>query len=183
DELSGWKLVDQYPDSIARARVFQIVRKLAHMDFLQCGALFEDGAKVPYFRFENAAQERFFQWWSELENGALRREEHPMLLEHLAKYRSLMPSLALLFHLIDVAAERHAGPVTLQAAEMAVGWCELLAAHARRVYGMVTDCPTPPAVQLAGRLSAGALGARFSLRDVYRREWGLLNTKARAQAA
>jgi putative DNA primase/helicase len=183
DELSRWKLMDQYPDSIARERVFQIVRKLAYMDFLQYGALFEDGAKVSYFRFENAAQERFFQWWSELENGTLRREEHPMLLEHLAKYRSLMPSLALLFHLIDVAAERHAGPVTLQAAEMAVGWCELLVAHAQRVYGTVTDSRAPAVVQLARRLSAGALGARFRLRDVYRKEWELLNTKARAQAA
>ena len=61
DEPTCWKLVDQYPDSNARERAFEIVRKLAHMDFLQYGALFEDGAKAPYFRFENAAQERFFQ--------------------------------------------------------------------------------------------------------------------------
>jgi len=58
-------------------------------------------APQAYFRFDPAAQERFFQWWRELENGVLRRAEHPMLLEHLAKYRSLMPSLA--FHLINVA--------------------------------------------------------------------------------
>jgi len=28
-------------------------------------------------------------------------EDHPVLLSHVAKYRSLMPSLALIFHLID----------------------------------------------------------------------------------
>ena len=183
DELTRWKVVDQYPDSAAKERACKIVWRLAHMDFLQCGALVEDSAKVPYFRFENAAQERFFEWWSELENGALRREEHPMLLEHLAKYRSLMPSLALIFHLINVADERHTGPVTLQAAEMAVGWCELLAAHARRVYGMVIGSRIPAALQLARKLSQGALGARFTLRDVYRKEWGLLDTRERAEAA
>lgn len=153
------------------------------MDFLQCGALVEEGAKAPYFRFENAAQERFFQWWSALENGELRQEEHPIVVEHLAKYRSLMPSLALLFHLIDVADGRNAGPVTLQAVEMAMCWCELLAAHARRVYGTVTGSRIRAAVQLAEKLSQGALGARFGLRDVYHREWGLLDTKERAAAA
>jgi Protein of unknown function (DUF3987) len=183
DEPTCWKLVDQYPDSVARQRAFEIVRKLAHMDFLQYGALFDDGAKAPYFRFENSAQERFFQWWGKLENEALRREEHPILLEHLAKYRSLMPSLALLFHLIDVADGRNAGPVTHQTAEMAIGWCELLATHARRIYGMVTDSRTPAAVQLAEKLSSGALGRRFALRDIYRREWRLLDTKDRAEAA
>jgi hypothetical protein len=182
DEPPCWKLVDQYPDSIAKERAFEVTRKLAHMDFLQYGALFEEGAKAPYFRFENTAQERFFQWWSELEKEALRREEHPMLLEHLAKYRSLMPSLALLFHLIDVADGRDAGPVTIQAAELAVGWCELLTAHARRVYGMVTGGRTPAAA-LAGRLTEGALGSPFVLRDLYRKEWGLLDTKERAEAA
>ena len=30
--------------------------------------------------------------------------ETPMMEAHLAKFRSLMPSLALLFHLVDVAA-------------------------------------------------------------------------------
>ena len=106
-----------------------------------------------------------------------------MLLEHLAKYRSLMPSLALLFHLIDVADERNAGSVTLQAAEMAIGWCELLAAHARRVYRMVTVSRKPAAAQLAEKLSSAVLGTRFALRDVYRRDWRLLDTKERAEAA
>src|SRR5947207_6331747 len=106
-----------------------------------------------------------------------------MLREHLAKYRRLMPSMALLFHLIDVAEERNAGPVTLRAAEMAVGWCELLAAHAQRVYGMVTGSRIPAAEQLAEKLSRGVLGTRFALWDVYRKEWGLLDTKERAQAA
>src|SRR3989442_9462413 len=67
--------------------------------------------------------------------------------------------------------------------EMAMCWCELLAAHARRVYGTVTGSRIRAAVQLAEKLSQGALGARFALRDVYHSEWGLLDTKERAAAA
>ena len=66
---------------------------------------------------------------------------------------------------------------------MAIGWCEMLAAHARRIHGIVTNSPKPAVLQLAEKLSAGALGTRFALRDVYRREWRLLDTKERAETA
>ena len=81
-----------------------------------------------------------------------------MLREHLAKYRRLMPSMALLFHLIDVAEERNAGPVTLRAAEMAVGWCELLAAHAQRVYGNGDRQPDTGRRAIGGKAIAGRVG-------------------------
>ncbi len=55
-----------------------------------------------------------------------------MLLSHLAKYRSLLPSLALLFHLIDGVDTGRRGPVSGAAAAQAAAWCEYLAAHARR---------------------------------------------------
>jgi Protein of unknown function (DUF3987) len=55
--------------------------------------------EVPFLRFDPAAQEIFDDWRAELEQR--QRAEDPVLLSHLAKYRSLMPSLALILHLID----------------------------------------------------------------------------------
>src|SRR5262249_25469479 len=57
----------------------------------------------------------------------------------LGKYRSLMPTLALIFHLVDIADGSGSGPVSMQAAGMAAAWCDYLEAHARRVYGMVAS--------------------------------------------
>ena len=57
-----------------------------------------------------------------------------MRLSHVAKYRSLMPSLALIGHLIDGVAGGPTGPVSGGAAARAVAWCEYLQGHARRLY-------------------------------------------------
>jgi putative DNA primase/helicase len=47
------------------------------------------------------AQELFDRWGADLEHRLRAEEDYPVPLSHLAKYRSLLPSLALLFHLID----------------------------------------------------------------------------------
>ena len=49
---------------------------------------------------------------------------------HVAKYRSLMPSLALIGHLIDGVAGGPTGPVSGAAAARAVAWCAYLGARA-----------------------------------------------------
>ncbi len=54
-----------------------------------------------------------------------------MLLSHGAKYRSLLPSLALIAHLIDSGEAGTGGPVSRAAAERAVAWGEYLQGHAR----------------------------------------------------
>lgn len=106
-----------------------------------------------------------------------------MVEEHLTKYRSLMPSLALLFHLIDVAAGEATGQVTGKAAIMAAEWCDYLESHARRIYGLIGDISTRAAGELAKKIKKGMLPDGFTLRDVYRRCWHLLDKKEIAQGA
>lgn len=102
DEPTSWKLIDRAPKKEARDKVINIIKKLAEMDFNQHGAKQPLGDRFPYFRFNKEAQNLFYEWWRELEEK-LTKDEHPIILEHLSKYRSLMPSLALLFYLIDLA--------------------------------------------------------------------------------
>ena len=47
-----------------------------------------------------------------------------------------MPSLALIFHLVDCVTHNTQGQVGLESAKQAVNWCEYLETHARRVYGL-----------------------------------------------
>jgi hypothetical protein len=109
--------------------------------------------------------------------GRLRRgDDHPAIEDHLTKFRSLIPSLALLIHL----AERNTGPVGLGALQKAIAWGEYLESHARRIYAPAIDPALGPAKALAKRIIAGELPDGFALRDVYRKHWSRLGTKGEA---
>ena len=118
-------------------RAYRLIQKLNDMDFVKdAGAILEDGNKIPYLRFSPDAQELFKDWISDLENRLRNSEETPAVQEHLGKYRSLMPSLALIFHLLDVADGKVFGNVTITSAQLAAAWCDYLESHARRIYHM-----------------------------------------------
>jgi hypothetical protein len=183
DELPTWTLVDRPIDAQAKRAAFQAVERLATMDFRQVGAFAEEG-QTPYFRFADDAQEVFNLWLTELE-AKLRIDEEPVLQEHLGKYRSLMPSLALQFHLLSLAHSLCPTPcqVSKECAEQAAAWCEYLESHARRVYGLVTNVIAQAAAHLAKRLTKGELPAPFTAREVYRKGWSLLGDEEAARNA
>ena len=183
DEPATWTLIDRPIDSAARRAAFEVVARLATMDFRQIGAYAEEG-QIPYFRFDDAAQNVFNDWLTELE-GKLRVDEEPVLQEHLGKYRSLMPSLALQFHVLNLAGTPGATPcqVPKESAEQAAAWCEYLESHARRIYGLITNATAQAAAHLAKRLTKGELPDRFTVRDVYRKGWSLLGDNEMARNA
>jgi Protein of unknown function (DUF3987) len=184
DEPKEWKLVDEYPNHAEKNRAFEVIDALAAMDFEQCGAKREEWAPTPYFQFADDAQEFFFGWWKVLETEKLRAaDESAVMLEHLGKYRSLVPSLALIFHLIEIANGAEPGPVTLISTQQAASWCDHLESHARRIYGLVSDIKLQAASRLAQKIQEGALHDGFSARDVYRKAWSLLETKELNQGA
>lgn len=183
DESSSWTLVDRKPDEAAKKRAYDVIEKLAEANFQQLGATFEDGDRVPYFRFSDDAQNLFYAWWTELESKKLRSDEPSIIHEHLGKYRSLMPSLALVFHLVDVVDTGETGPVSLRAAKLAAAWCEYLESHAKRLYGLVKDLAPRAAVALSERLKRGDLQDNFTVRQVYRKGWDLLSDTEVAEDA
>jgi hypothetical protein len=183
DEVKDWKLIDQAPDSDARERAYNVIEKLAHMDFKEYGTTQKEHDRFPYLCFTDDAQQLFNEWLTDLETKKLRANDHPMLLEHFGKFRSLMPSLALIIHLIDVADGATGGPVSLQATEKAAAFCEYLESHARRIYGLVSDIDQQAAAILAEKILAKKLTDGFTIRDIYRKNWHLLNNKELAQAA
>lgn len=94
-----------------------------------------------------------------------------------------MPSIALIDHLINIADGQASGDVSIKSAARAADWCEYLESHARRVYGLLGDATQKAAIELAKKIKAGKLQDGFTVRDVYRHGWYLLNTKEAAQAA
>jgi len=182
DEMANSKIVDKYPDLFARDIAYETIKKLANMDFRKYGAISSDGENIPFFQFDEQGQQLFYHWLNHL-NGKIQADEPPIILEHLNKYRSLMPSIALIDHLANIAAGTAEGAITANSAALAVAWCEYLESHMRRIYGLVGDVSQRAAGELAKKLKTGILQDGFSVRDVYRQGWHLLTTKEAAKAA
>lgn len=182
DEPQSWELIDEYPDTEAKNRAYAIFKKLSEMKFQDYGAELPEGEVIPFFHFSTEAQELFNEWLTDLQ-VSLQVEETPLMVEHLSKYRSLMPSLALIFHLTNIADGQAGGPVSFQAAQQAAAWCDYLESHARRIYGLVADVATRAAAELAKKIHAGKVHDGFALREVYRNEWHLLDKKDLVQGA
>jgi hypothetical protein len=185
DEPSTWKLIDTPINAKAKQVAYQAVQRLATMDFCQFGAYGDEDDRIPYFRFDEAGQAVFYQWWSDLEAKLRAQDDEPVVQEHLGKYRSLMPSLALSFHLLSLATEGQTAPrhVSQDCAELAAGWCDYFEQHARRIYGLVTNAASQGAARLALKLQQGALGDGFTARDVYIKDWSLLADRESAENA
>jgi len=151
-----------------------VYRRLAQVDANAIDAIVEEeDGSIPYRRFSADAQEAFDGWRADLEHFLGRGDEHPAIVAHLAKYRSLVPSLALIIYLADGGT----GAVGLVALERACAWSEYLASHARRIYGRGLADDAVSARALAEKIRSGALPARFRLRDVCRPQWSGLATR------
>ncbi|MEO7859197.1 MAG: DUF3987 domain-containing protein, partial [Nitrospirales bacterium] len=155
DEPATWRLMDTPVNAAARQTAYDVVKQLASMDFAQHGAYQSEVERLPYYRFDEAGQAVFYEWLSKLEGKLRVGDDEPVVLEHLGKYRSLMPSLALIFHLLSVAdgKPRTCLQVSGESAEYAAAWCGYLEGHARRIYGMVTNITAQAAARLASKLS------------------------------
>lgn len=170
--------IDRYPDTEKRNAAFAVFRHLHELNPLAIGAVVDEEGGIPYLRFAPDAQPVFDQWREVLENRLIDGNESPLLIEHLAKYRSLMLSLALLFHLSNDSE----GDVSREATERAISWCAFLEAHAHRVYHAASEADTETAGRLAERIRQ-SLPNPFTLRDVYRKGWAGLTTPEEAEKA
>jgi putative DNA primase/helicase len=119
---------------------------------------------LPYLRFDGEAQAQFLEWRTNLEGRLRGSELHPAMESHLAKYRKLVPGLALILHL----AGNGSGPVGCRAVLQALAWAEYLETHARRAYASVSIPEVATAREIINRLKRGDIGASFSARDIWR---------------
>lgn len=170
DAKAEWTYRDRAPNDAAIKAAENVFRRIAGMDV-------DNPLRL---KFAPDAQALFVAWLTDLETR-LRAEESQYMQAHLAKYRSLMPSLALLFSIADDSLEA----VGLRHASQAADWCEYLAHHARRVYASRITPERLAAISLARRLTKGWKRdcGRFTVRDVYQNDWAGLGTPEEARAA
>ena len=174
-DITSWSYIDKLPDKDAENRAFRLIKKLNDMDFIKdAGAILEEGNKIPYLRFTLEGQELFRAWISDLEGRLRNNDEPPAIQEHLGKYRSLMPSMALIHHLLDVADGKAHGSVSLASARLAAASCDYLESHARRIYYLAGNIAQRAAGNLSKKIKLGIFDDGFTARDVHRKGWSLL---------
>lgn len=174
--------VDQWPDTPAKQTVWAVFERLA-------GLRTASDDEPVVWRFDADAQALFAEWLVPFEQELRGDELHPAMVSHLAKYRKLIPALALVFALIDTP---DSGGV-IGAAELirALAWGDYLRTHAHRLYAAAVVPETTGAAALLAKIKAGKLVDRdgvilqdFAPRDVAIKHWaGLDNPEAVRKAA
>lgn len=182
DQSPEWRHCDRYPDAEARSRAFECFEDLATLNPFELGAErdpFDDGDGVPFLRFTPHGAAQFLEWRSYLEER-LRGEDLPSyFVSHLAKYRGLVPRLALITHL---ASGGH-GPVTQEACVNGIAWAEYLEEHAKRAYALMNRDRFDVATLILQKISAGDLADGFTERDIYRPQWSGLTDREAIKSA
>ena len=182
DDLPDFRNVDRAPNEEARRRVSVAFEALDTLTPQSIGAQCAPG-ETWFLRFSEAAQSVFDAWRNNLERRLRDEFAHePALEAHLAKYRSLMPSLALLFHLIGNTTNEEVGPLVGEGnANLAADWCAFLERHARKLYAeggslFAARC-------LADHIEDGEIESGDTQRDIYRKGWKGLQSPERVAAA
>lgn len=172
----NYRFVDRPPKGRDAARAS--FRKLYELDPLHVGAkrLADEFGGGSFVQFDARAQEFFRTWFTELENDLRSGTFETSAFEsHLAKYRSLMPSLALIFHLLDAATNDQTNGISLETAQMAAAWCSYLQAHAARIYQICQMSEFDVAREILKKIQSKNLGAEFTARDIYGKHWAKLS--------
>jgi putative DNA primase/helicase len=166
--------VDQWPDTPARQVAWSVFDRLAALQPAS-------DADPVVWRFTPAAQEIFVEWLVPFEMELRGDALHPAMVSHLAKYRKLIPALALVFALIDTPDSDN----LIGEAELirALAWGDYLRSHAIRLYAAAVMPETTDAATLLAKIRGGRLVdgdgvtlESFTARQVAVKGWAGLGT-------
>ncbi len=180
DASPSWEYIDRLPRAEYRQAAFDVFDHLDNLTPEKAGALTDEhDGRFPYLRFDDEAGERFKVWLSDLMSRLRADDMHPALESHFSKYRSLIPTMALLHHLMSGKT----GPVGLLSVLSGIAWGDYLEGHARRIYGSAVNDTAQAAKTILQHIRKGDLENGFNRREIERRGWaGLQSNGERIQA-
>jgi putative DNA primase/helicase len=130
DQSPEWKNTDRYPYREARETAWKVFERLDGITAESSKARTDRFDKIPYVRFDQSALAVFQEWHAELERQLRSGEMLPALESHLAKYRKLVPAVALINHIADGGA----GDISETAVLRSLSLAKYLETHGRRAY-------------------------------------------------
>ncbi len=181
DTHKQWKNVDRPPNVDARDKAYKVFFEIDAFEPFEPDGDF----KIKKINFASDAQILFNEWWASLEHKLRNIGLDVALENHLAKYRSLMPSLALIFYIVETVGKgEDSTAVDAKATQQAIRWCDYLETHAKRLYASGKDPYIESARALLDRIKRGDLTDNFSSREIYfSKHWSKLDTADRVNNA
>lgn len=166
--------VDQWPDTPAKQTAWAVFDRLAQLHPAS-------DAEPEIWRFTPAAQAIFVEWLVPFEIELRGDAMHPAMVSHLAKYRKLIPALALVFALIDTP---NSGNLIGEGEIVrALAWGRYLRTHANRLYAAAVMPETTDAATLLSKIRGGRLTDvdgvildSFTPRQIATKGWAGLDT-------
>jgi putative DNA primase/helicase len=174
DPLATWSNVDEYPNAEAKESAWKLFERVSKLDLneaLKIGAKQDKYDPLPYLRFDQNGLKEFNGWRAKHEASIRSDELSPALEGHIAKYRKLVPALALINHVAD---EYGTGAISQQSVLRALAFTKYLESHARRVYGAGILAEVAAAKAVLRRIKGGDLADGFSAREIQRKDWSHL---------
>lgn len=165
-ETSGkWKCNDESPDEFALERLSELFFNVANDNF-GFEPQYTDSGKA-YIQFSDEAQTAFICWLEHWENEVVRKAEHPAIEAHLSKYKSLVPSLALIFH----ACNSSESVISLSNLNQALRFTDYLRTHADRIFNEIVHSVENTAKLLSDKIKQGKLGLEFKQWEIEKKGW------------
>jgi putative DNA primase/helicase len=181
DTCPEWKDTDRSPHRRARENAWEVFERLSKLDrrgAIALGARRGPSDSVPFLRLSAAAHDEFLHWRSDLERRLRAGKMAPALEAHLAKYRKLVPALALINHLVDNGQDE----ISQQAMRKALAFSKYLETHARRLYGATNETERAAAQAILTKIRERELPDGFTAREVYQHDWSGLTDREQVQA-
>ena len=149
DVNQAFAVVDRWPDSEAKNAAGAVFDRLNSLE-----PDWDDAPKQ--WRFSPNAQALFYEWLVPFETSIRGDGMHPALVSHLAKWRKLVPALALIFAQVDTP-ESPGNQIHERELTRALAWAQYLLSHAKRVYSAATTPETFGAKHLLEKIKGGKL--------------------------
>lgn len=179
NQTTEYRETDRPPNALARDSAWRVFQALDMLDPETVSAERDSPDGLPFLRLDVAALAHFQHWRVDLERRLRVAEWHPALESHFAKYRKLVPTLALVNHLADHGT----GPISENAMQRALELSSYLEKHAYRVYGASRQHEIVAADAILKRIRKGDIEDGFTARDVYQHDWSNLTDAEQVQAA
>jgi len=167
DQSGEWKNVDRHPDTEARSQAFRRFQTLSNLNASDVTVEFDGYKTRMYVRYDSDAQECFNAWREQHEQRLRSDNFHPALESHFAKYRSLIPSMALIYNLCD----RTGTKVSLPDIVKAIEFSKYLEAHALRAYSAAIRQDVDTARAILKHIKNCNLSDGFTLREIHQHGW------------
>jgi putative DNA primase/helicase len=167
DVDSTYHHVDERPDTAAKQAARAVFERLATLQPAS-------DTEPQIWHFDAAAQALFVEWLVPFEIELRGDELHPAMVSHLAKYRKLVPALALIFALVDTPDS--GGVIGETELTRAIAFADYLRSHAERLYSAAVRPQIADAALLLKKIRSGTLGTEFTPRVVAQKGWTGLHT-------